>query len=126
MMVYFCLFSSSYQVDFQVCQSNCYHNVRLPHQLRVSLLQEMETIILEALLDKELEQKLLCDLFYKCALLSSFMFGSYITRSVNLYHVFILFTVVNLGNTFICISLVGLCLCRCQCGSSFSASDKLH
>ncbi|KAI8543061.1 hypothetical protein RHMOL_Rhmol08G0189100 [Rhododendron molle] len=64
----------------EVCQSHCYQNVRLPHQLRVSLLQEMETYILEALLDKELEQKLLCDLFYKCALLSSFMFGSYITR----------------------------------------------
>ncbi|KAG5536661.1 hypothetical protein RHGRI_024174 [Rhododendron griersonianum] len=64
----------------KVCQSHCYQNVRLPHQLRVSLLQEMETYILEALLDKELEQELLCDLFYKCALLSSFMFGSYITR----------------------------------------------
>ncbi|XP_058227343.1 serine/threonine-protein kinase ATM isoform X4 [Rhododendron vialii] len=64
----------------EVCQSHCYRNVRLPHQLRVLLLQEMETYILEALLDKELEQKLLCDLFYKCALLSSFMFGSYITR----------------------------------------------
>lgn len=64
----------------EVCQSHCYRNVRLPHQLKVSLLHEMETSILEAFLDKEIEQKLLCDLFYKCALLSSFMFGSYITR----------------------------------------------
>ncbi|XP_058200968.1 serine/threonine-protein kinase ATM-like [Rhododendron vialii] len=39
----------------KVCQSHCYQNVRLPHQVRVSLLQEMETYILEALLDKELE-----------------------------------------------------------------------
>ncbi|KAG5562232.1 hypothetical protein RHGRI_005087 [Rhododendron griersonianum] len=65
----------------EVCQSHCYRNVRLPRQLRVPLLQEMETYILEALLDKELVQKLLCDLFYKCALVSSFMFGSYITRT---------------------------------------------
>ncbi|KAF7136371.1 hypothetical protein RHSIM_Rhsim08G0157900 [Rhododendron simsii] len=71
---------SSFFSTITVCQSHCYQNVRLPHQLRVSLLEEMVTYILEALLDKELEQELLCDLFYKCALLSSFMFGSYIRR----------------------------------------------
>lgn len=100
----------------QVCQSHCYRNVRLPHQLRVSLLQEMETYILEALLDKELEQKLLCDLFYKCALLSSFMFGSYITRSVNLYQVFI----YNCELSILEIHLIVLVWWGCVCvGAAF-------
>ncbi|GFZ03760.1 hypothetical protein Acr_16g0003840 [Actinidia rufa] len=64
----------------EVSQSPCYRSVRLPHQLRGSLLHEMETYILEALVDKELEKMALSNVFYMCAVLSNFMFGSYITR----------------------------------------------
>ena len=75
-------------VNFQVSQSPCYRSVRLPHQLRGSLLHEMETYVLEALVDKELEKMVLSDVFYMCALLSNFMFGSYITRLVIYLHLF--------------------------------------
>ncbi|KAF5933201.1 hypothetical protein HYC85_029372 [Camellia sinensis] len=64
----------------EVSESQCYRNVRLPHQLIDSLLHEMETYILEAVVDKNVEKMLLSDVFYMCALLSNFMFCSYITR----------------------------------------------
>ncbi|CAL5444633.1 unnamed protein product [Camellia sinensis] len=64
----------------EVSESQCYRNVRLPHQLIDSLLHEMETYILEAVVDKNVEKMLLSDVFYMCALLSNFMFCSYIMR----------------------------------------------
>ncbi|XP_052181201.1 serine/threonine-protein kinase ATM isoform X3 [Diospyros lotus] len=63
-----------------VSQSQYRQSVRLPHQLRDSLLREMETCIVEALGDKEFDKMLLSEIFYTCALLSNFMFCSYITR----------------------------------------------
>ncbi|XAR50182.1 Non-specific serine/threonine protein kinase [Bertholletia excelsa] len=63
-----------------VCQSKCYQNVRLACHLRDALLNEMETCILESLVDKEVEKMLLSDVFYTCALISNFMYGSYTTR----------------------------------------------
>ncbi|XP_059644264.1 serine/threonine-protein kinase ATM [Cornus florida] len=64
----------------EVPESQCYQAVRLPHQLRDPLLHEMESSILEAIVDREIEKMLLSDVFFKCALLSNFMFSSYITR----------------------------------------------
>ncbi|KAA8540817.1 hypothetical protein F0562_024780 [Nyssa sinensis] len=61
-------------------QSHCYDSVRLPHQLRDPLLHEMENNILEALVDREIEKMLLSEIFFMCALISNFMFSSYITR----------------------------------------------
>ncbi|CAL5362027.1 unnamed protein product [Camellia sinensis] len=50
----------------EVSESQCYRNVRLPHQLIDSLLHEMETYILEAVVDKNVEKMLLSDVFYMC------------------------------------------------------------
>ncbi|XP_056686258.1 serine/threonine-protein kinase ATM isoform X2 [Spinacia oleracea] len=53
--------------------------VRLPRQLRDSLLNEMENCILHDLLDRKTEKNL-SDIFLRCALLSNFLYGSVLTR----------------------------------------------
>ncbi|XP_024973398.1 serine/threonine-protein kinase ATM isoform X4 [Cynara cardunculus var. scolymus] len=64
----------------ETAQSPCDQKVRLPRHLRDSLLHEMELNILEVLGNKEIEKMNLSDVFFLCALLSNFMYGSYVTR----------------------------------------------
>ncbi|KAI3684521.1 hypothetical protein L6452_33745 [Arctium lappa] len=64
----------------ETAQSPCYQKVRLPRHLRDPLLHELELNILEVLGNKEIEKMNLADVFFLCALLSNFMYGSYVTR----------------------------------------------
>ncbi|KAI3512910.1 hypothetical protein L1887_20232 [Cichorium endivia] len=64
----------------EAAQSPSYQKVRLPRHLRDSLLHEMEVNILEVLENKEIEKMLLSDIFFRCSLLSNFIYGSYVTR----------------------------------------------
>jgi ataxia telangiectasia mutated family protein len=63
--------------SFQGHQSGC-----LPRQFRDLLLHEMEGYILGAVGDKEMEKRPLSDVFFICSLLSNFIYGSVLTRSV--------------------------------------------
>lgn len=69
----------------QVAQFPSYPKMRLPRHLRDSLLQELEINILEVIQSKEVEKMLLSDVFFLCALLSNFMYGSYVTRYVPVF-----------------------------------------
>ncbi|GMY24943.1 serine/threonine-protein kinase ATM isoform X1 [Fagus crenata] len=57
-----------------------HQGVRLPRQLRDQLLQEMETCILGSLVDEEIKKRPISDIFFRCALFSNFIYGSYLTR----------------------------------------------
>lgn len=54
--------------------------VRLPRQLRDPLLLEMKNCVLSDLEDKKSEKRSLPDIFLHCALLSNFLYGSFIAR----------------------------------------------
>ncbi|XP_065875882.1 serine/threonine-protein kinase ATM isoform X2 [Euphorbia lathyris] len=56
-------------------------NVRLPRQLRDPLLHEMETLILGALEDNQIEKRPLSDALFKCALLFNFVHGSLVATA---------------------------------------------
>ncbi|XP_019197259.1 PREDICTED: serine/threonine-protein kinase ATM isoform X3 [Ipomoea nil] len=60
-------------------QSPCHQSIRLPRQVRDPLCHEMQNYILEAMNDNEFEGMLLSDVIFICALLSNFMYNSYIT-----------------------------------------------
>ncbi|KAE8124229.1 hypothetical protein FH972_019134 [Carpinus fangiana] len=60
--------------------SQSHQIVCLPQQLRDQLLQEMESGILASLVDKEIKKRPIPDIFFGCALLSNFIYGSYLTR----------------------------------------------
>ncbi|XP_034214644.1 serine/threonine-protein kinase ATM isoform X13 [Prunus dulcis] len=64
----------------EVPPSQTHPSVWLPTQIRDPLLFEMETLILEALVDKEMGKRPLSDAFFICALLSNFIYGSVLTR----------------------------------------------
>lgn len=68
--------------QFQVLQSEPRQNGGLPSKLRQFLCQEVESRILEALKEKELEKMPLSDIFFICALLSNLMYCSYSMRLV--------------------------------------------
>ncbi|XP_047341337.1 serine/threonine-protein kinase ATM [Impatiens glandulifera] len=61
-------------------KSQSYDDVRLPQQLRELLLCKMENQILEVFDDKDIEKMLLSDVFLLCAMISNFMFSSYMSR----------------------------------------------
>ncbi|KAK1564596.1 hypothetical protein Q3G72_006661 [Acer saccharum] len=65
---------------FKISASQCQQSVRLPRQLRDPLLQEMETYIFGALLNKDTERRPLSEIMFTCALLSNFMYGSLLAR----------------------------------------------
>ncbi|KAI9173943.1 hypothetical protein LWI28_009144 [Acer negundo] len=67
--------NSTFKISSSQCQS-----VRLPRQLRDPLLQEMETYIFGALLNKDTERRPLSEIMFTCALLSNFMYGSLLIR----------------------------------------------
>ncbi|PPD79626.1 hypothetical protein GOBAR_DD23428 [Gossypium barbadense] len=64
----------------QVSSSHFHQSLRLPRQLRESLMQEMESCILGLLADLKFEKKPLSDIFFICALLCNFIYGLYFTR----------------------------------------------
>ncbi|GAV63786.1 PI3_PI4_kinase domain-containing protein/FAT domain-containing protein/FATC domain-containing protein, partial [Cephalotus follicularis] len=64
----------------EVSPFQCYQSVHLPTQLSDPLLHEMETYILGALVDKETEKRPLSEVFFMCALVSNFIYGSFLTR----------------------------------------------
>ncbi|XP_076932541.1 serine/threonine-protein kinase ATM-like isoform X2 [Bidens hawaiensis] len=64
----------------EVAQSSFYQQARLPRHLRDSLLHETELNILEVIKSKEIEKMVLSDVFFICALLSNFLYGSYALR----------------------------------------------
>ncbi|XP_057952318.1 serine/threonine-protein kinase ATM [Malania oleifera] len=64
----------------EVVQSKWHHRVRLPRQLRNPLLHEMNTCLLAAVVDLEIEKTLLPDFFFVCALLSNFMHSAILMR----------------------------------------------
>lgn len=81
--VYLCINFLNFSFDhIQVSAPQLHQGVRLPCQLRNPLLHEMETYVLEALVDMETEKRPLSDVFFMCALLSNFMYGSLIIRFV--------------------------------------------
>ncbi|KAB2013879.1 hypothetical protein ES319_D09G187000v1 [Gossypium barbadense] len=65
----------------QVSSSHFHQSLRLPRQLRESLMQEMESCILGLLADLKFEKKPLSDIFFICALLCNFIYGLYFTRN---------------------------------------------
>ena len=70
--------------DFiQVSPLQSHQGVCLPRQLRDQLLQEVETCIPESLVDKEIERNPISDIFFRFALFSNFIYGSYFTRFVS-------------------------------------------
>lgn len=61
--------------------SSQYHqSVRLPRQLRDQLLHEMESYILGVFSNWNTENRPLSDVIFMCAILSNFMYGSFLTR----------------------------------------------
>ncbi|KAL5544201.1 hypothetical protein UlMin_007985 [Ulmus minor] len=60
--------------------SQSYPSVRLPRQLREPLLLEMETLVLGVLVEKDVAKRPLSELFFICALLSNFIYGSFLLR----------------------------------------------
>ncbi|KAK6920707.1 Phosphatidylinositol 3-/4-kinase, catalytic domain [Dillenia turbinata] len=55
-------------------QSQCHLGIRLPRRLRDTLLHEMESSILRAIVDTKVEKMLLSDMLYICALLSNILY----------------------------------------------------
>ncbi|XP_058091812.1 serine/threonine-protein kinase ATM isoform X2 [Magnolia sinica] len=65
----------------EVSQTERYHNLRLPRQVRHPLMQEMEDYFLTTVTsDQEIEKKSLSELFFSCAFLSNFIYVSMLTR----------------------------------------------
>ncbi|PPS01510.1 hypothetical protein GOBAR_AA19162 [Gossypium barbadense] len=64
----------------QVSSFHFHQSLRLPRQLRESLMQEMESCILGLLADLKFEKKPLSDIFFICALLCNFIYGLYFSR----------------------------------------------
>ncbi|KAM1451845.1 hypothetical protein ACFX2I_038908 [Malus domestica] len=64
----------------EVLPSQTHPSVWLPRQLRDPLFFEMETFILESLVEKEMGRRPLSDVFFICTLLSNFIYGSILTR----------------------------------------------
>lgn len=78
-----CTFQTSlFSSNFQVLPSQSHSSVSFPWQIMESLLLEMETCILGALVDKDIEKRSLSDVFFLCALSSNFIYGSFMTRFV--------------------------------------------
>ncbi|GLT47213.1 hypothetical protein SLA2020_209240 [Shorea laevis] len=67
-------------LNIEISTSQIYQRVSLPLQLREPLLREMEACILGFLDDIESEKCALPDVFFICALLSNFIYGSLVTR----------------------------------------------
>lgn len=59
----------------------CPH-VRVPREISDQLLHEMETSILGALVEEEINERRLPDTFLICSLLSNLLYGSFFTRFV--------------------------------------------
>ncbi|CAI9292450.1 unnamed protein product [Lactuca saligna] len=64
----------------EVALASSHRMMRLPCHLRDSLLHEIELGILKVLENKEIEKMILSDIFCRCAFLSNFLYGSYVTR----------------------------------------------
>ncbi|XP_077244126.1 serine/Threonine-kinase ATM-like protein isoform X2 [Tasmannia lanceolata] len=65
----------------EVFRSTWQHGLRLPRQIRLPLIHEMEDRFLEIVTsNQEINKMLLSDLFFLCALLSSCIYGSILTR----------------------------------------------
>ncbi|CAH9111684.1 unnamed protein product [Cuscuta epithymum] len=64
---------------FKDFQHPCYPSIRLPRQVRDPLCHEMQNHILEAIKKNEMEGMPLSDVILFCALLSNFMYNTYIT-----------------------------------------------
>ncbi|KAM7277000.1 hypothetical protein ACFE04_018866 [Oxalis oulophora] len=64
----------------QVYKSRCHQSIRLPAQLKDTLLHEMETYIIGALVDDRAEKSPVSEVFCLCALSSNFINGSLLTR----------------------------------------------
>ncbi|KAH1111940.1 hypothetical protein GYH30_010343 [Glycine max] len=60
----------------------CPH-VRVPREISDQLLHEMETSILGALVEEEINERRLPDTFLICSLLSNLLYGSFFTRKIN-------------------------------------------
>ncbi|XP_061349623.1 serine/threonine-protein kinase ATM-like [Gastrolobium bilobum] len=66
--------------EVEVSQSQRYPRVRIPHEISDQLLHEMESSILGALVEEEINQMRLPDIFLICSLLSNILYGSFFTR----------------------------------------------
>ncbi|XP_050221682.1 serine/threonine-protein kinase ATM isoform X2 [Mercurialis annua] len=64
----------------EIASSQCNQKVRLPQELRETLMHEMETHILEAIEDQQIKKLPLSDCIFVCGLLSNFIHGSLGTR----------------------------------------------
>lgn len=74
---------------FQVSQSQVFPRVRVPQEISDQLLHEMETSILEALVEEENKERHLPDIFLICSLMSNLLYGYFFTRFVTLRPFFI-------------------------------------
>ncbi|KAL8141962.1 hypothetical protein V2J09_014994 [Rumex salicifolius] len=74
--------------DKVYCSQN-YQGVRLPKQLQDPLLHEMESCIINTLVEGKPQKSSLSDNFFQCSLVSNLIYGSFITRpkdEISLYH----------------------------------------
>lgn len=75
-------------IIFQGSQLQMFPRVRVPQEISDQLLHEMETSILEALVEEENNERHLPDIFLICSLLSNLVYGSFFTRFVTLWSSF--------------------------------------
>ncbi|GAY47387.1 hypothetical protein CUMW_104190 [Citrus unshiu] len=69
-------------VDWVQDSSQCHQSVRLPRQLRDQLLHEMESYILGVFSNWNTENRSQLEVIFMCAIISNFMYGSFLTRSL--------------------------------------------
>ncbi|KAK7350621.1 hypothetical protein VNO77_09440 [Canavalia gladiata] len=67
----------------EVSQLQICPHVRVPREISDQLLREMETSVLGALVEEEMNKRRLPDIFLICSLLSNILYGSFFTRKIN-------------------------------------------
>ncbi|KAI4336143.1 hypothetical protein L6164_014710 [Bauhinia variegata] len=67
----------------EVSELQRHPQVHLPREIKDQLLHEVETSICEALVEEEMKERSLPDIFFTCSLLSNLIHGSFFTRKIN-------------------------------------------
>lgn len=67
-------------IIFQVSELQIFPGIRVPQEISDQLLLEMESCILEVLVEEENNETHLPDIFLKCSLLSNLLYGYVFTR----------------------------------------------
>ncbi|KAK7317181.1 hypothetical protein RJT34_01188 [Clitoria ternatea] len=69
--------------EIEASQLQIRPHVRVPREISDQLLHEMETSILGALVEEDINERRLPDIFITCSLMSNILYGSLFTRKIN-------------------------------------------